>query len=70
MKKQPFKFRWKLTENYFNAIMVFACALLVSHAIMYNDINTMGLAVILAIVFPFIGTLIDCKSHEKPASKK
>jgi hypothetical protein len=63
---KPFKFRWKLTENYFNAIMVFACALIISHAIMHNDTTMMVLAVVLAIIFPFIGTLIDWKSHQMP----
>ena len=28
--KKPFRFRWKLTENYFNVLMVFFCQVLAS----------------------------------------
>lgn len=63
---RTFNFKWKLTENYFNAFMVFAFAILVSHSIINNDTNLMSLTVLLGVIFPFIATLIDMKSHEKP----
>jgi hypothetical protein len=70
MKNKSFKFKWKLTENYFNAIMVFSFTILVAHAIVYNDLFFMALAAVLGIIFPLIATLIDIKSHEKPVMKK
>lgn len=64
--KRPFRFKWKLTENYFNALMVFGFTILVSHAIVNDDVAMMYLAMFLGVVFPFIATLIDMKSHEEP----
>ena len=66
---KPFKFRWKLTENYFNAFMVFFFTLTITHAIINNDSNLLAFAVIMGLIFPILATLIDLKSHQVPKKK-
>lgn len=69
-KKEVFDFKWKLTENYFNSIMVLVLSVLVVHSIIYRDMISIILTVLWAIVTPFAGTFIDMQSHKKPKKRK
>lgn len=69
MKKKPFDFRWKLTENYFNAFMVFFFTIAVAHSIINKDYGLMTFALIMGLIFPLFATLIDLKSHQNPNKK-
>jgi uncharacterized membrane protein len=66
MKKrnEKFNFMWKLTENYFNAIIVLIFSLLIIYAFVYNSTTHLILAGIFGLVCPFIATFIDKKSNE------
>lgn len=65
MKKEYFNFKWKLTENYFNAIIVFIFSLLIIYAFVYNSMPHMIIAGLWGLICPFIATFIDRKSHER-----
>jgi len=65
MKDDDFNFKWKLTENYFNALIVFIFSLLIIYAYIYNSMLHMILAGLWGLVCPFIATFVDKKSHEK-----
>ena len=66
MKKrnENFNFKWKLTENYFNATIVFIFTLLIIYAFVYNSLPHVILAGLWGLICPFIATFIDKKSHE------
>jgi len=68
-RRDDFNFKWKLTENYFNATIVFIFTLLIIYAFVYNSIIHIILAGIWGLVCPFIATFIDKKSHEKTKRK-
>jgi fatty acid desaturase len=59
-----FNFKWKLTENYFNATMVLIFTLLIIYAYVYNSFLHLVLAGLWGVVCPFIATFFDKKSHE------
>jgi len=64
-KDDDFNFKWKLTENYFNALIVLIFSLLIIYAYVYNSMLHIVLAGLWGLVCPFIATFIDKKSHEK-----
>jgi hypothetical protein len=72
MKKddENFNFKWKLTENYFNALIVLIFSLLIIYAYVYNSMLHMVLAGLWGLVCPFLATFIDKKSHEKIKRKR
>lgn len=63
MAKKDFNFKWKLIENYFNALMVIVFVSLILLAILSGDITYIILLVIGVIVGPFMATFIDRKSQ-------
>jgi len=63
-RKEKFNFMWKLTENYFNAIIVLIFSLLIIYAFVYNSTIHLILAGIFGLVCPLIATFIDKKSNE------
>jgi uncharacterized membrane protein len=63
-KNESFNFKWKLTENYFNAVIVLIFTLLIIYAFVYNSITHLILAGLFGLICPFIATFIDKKSHE------
>jgi len=64
-KKDEFNFLWKLTENYFNAVMVLIFSLLIIYAFVYNSMVHLFLAGLWGLVCPFLATFIDKKSNER-----
>jgi hypothetical protein len=58
-------FLWKLTENYFNSIMVLVLSILVVNFMVNKDSLSLYLAIIWALVTPFLGTFIDMKSNNR-----
>jgi len=64
-RKENFNFMWKLTENYFNAIIVFIFTLLIIYAFVYNSMPHLIIAGLWGLVCPFIATFLDKKSHEE-----
>jgi uncharacterized membrane protein len=63
-KNQNFNFKWKLTENYFNAAIVLIFSLLIIYAFVYNSTTHLILAGVFGLVCPFIATFLDKKSNE------
>ena len=63
-REENFNFKWKLTENYFNATIVFIFSLLIIYGFVYNSMLHIILAGIWGLICPFIATFIDKKSHE------
>jgi hypothetical protein len=61
---ERFNFRWKLIENYFNALMVIVFATLLILAFTTSEMIYVLLMVIGAVAGPFIATFIDKKSTE------
>lgn len=61
---KKFSFRWKLVENYFNALMVIVFTVFVIYALVYGKVEYVVLAILGAIAGPFIATFIDKKSQE------
>jgi hypothetical protein len=59
-----FDFKWKLIENYFNALMVIVFSILIAYGVVYNDSTYLLLAVIGSVLGPFIATFIDKRSTE------
>ena len=68
-KKENFNFKWKLTENYFNATIVLLFSLLIIYGFVYNSMLHIFLAGIWGLICPLIATFIDKKSHEKVKKK-
>jgi hypothetical protein len=64
-KKDDFNFMWKLTENYFNLLLVLVGSILVIYAIVYNNTLCIILAIFWGLIGPFIATFIDKKSNER-----
>ena len=64
-REEDFNFKWKLTENYFNATIVFIFSLLLFFGFSTNNMLYLILAGIWGLVCPFIATFFDKKSHEK-----
>lgn len=64
-KREDFNFKWKLTENYFNATIVFIFSLLIIYGFIYNSMLHIILAGLWGLICPFIATFLDKKSHEK-----
>ena len=64
-KKENFNFKWKLTENYFNATIVFIFTLLLTYGFVYNSMLHLILAGLWGLVCPFIATFLDKKSNKK-----
>ena len=63
-KNEKFNFKWKLTENYFNAFIVLVFSLLIIYAFVYKSTIYLILAGIFGLLCPFIATFLDKKSHE------
>jgi hypothetical protein len=63
-------FLWKLTENYFNSIMVLVLSILVVYSIVYKDTLSFYLAILWILACPFFGTFIDMKSNGRPKKRK
>jgi len=63
-RKDSFNFKWKLTENYFNLVIVLVGSFLVFYALLYSDVKYIVIAGIWGLIVPYIATLIDKKSHE------
>ena len=64
-KKDDFNFKWKLTENYFNAAIVFIFTLLLTYGFVYNSTLHFIIAGVWGLVCPFIATFLDKKSNKK-----
>ena len=62
-KEENFNFKWKLTENYFNAMIVLIFSLLIIYAFVYNSFLHLILAGVWGVVCPFIATFLDKKSQ-------
>ncbi len=61
---EKLNFKWKLIENYFNALMVIVFATLLILAFTTSDMSYVILMVIGAVSGPFIATFIDKRSSE------
>ncbi|MFH1229818.1 MAG: hypothetical protein V1678_05360 [Candidatus Aenigmatarchaeota archaeon] len=63
MKGKNFNFKWKLIENYFNALMVITFAVLIVYGIVDDNVYYLVAAAVGAVAGPFIATFIDKKSQ-------
>lgn len=63
-RNESFNFKWKLTENYFNVLMVLVGSVLIFYALIHDDVQYIFLAGVWGLICPFIATFIDKKSHE------
>jgi uncharacterized membrane protein len=61
--KGGFNFRWKLVENYFNALMVIVFTVLIVYGVVNNSPYHLAAAAVGAMAGPFIATFIDKKSQ-------
>jgi hypothetical protein len=61
--EEKFNFKWKLVENYFNALMVITFTVLIVYGIINNDAYCLVAAAVGAVAGPFIATFIDKKSQ-------
>jgi len=61
---EKLNFKWKLIENYFNALMVIAFTTLLILAFTTREMSYAILMLVGAVMGPFIATFIDKKSME------